>query len=127
MSAREYPLIISDAFVYREVQRFLGPIVLLGVGLADAGVAAVVAAATATSRSGSPPVGAVVAIALAIVVPALLLGSRLVTEVSAVGLRVRLTPLQPHGRRESWTRVVSYGVVTYRPVRDYGGWGIREQ
>jgi hypothetical protein len=127
MSAREHHPITSDTVLYREVQRFLQPIVLLGVGFAVAGVAAAVAAATAATQgqSGSPPVGAVVAIALAVVVPAVLLGSRVVTEVSAAGLRVRLSPLQPRGRRESWTRVASYSVVTYRPVREYGGWGIR--
>jgi len=128
MSARDDLLATPDAVIYREVQRFLQPVVLVGVFAGVLGVVlAVVALSTATGSGGSrgPAVTLIVAVALAVFVPAVLLGSRLVTEVSAAGLRVRLAPFQPHGRREPWTRVAAFAVVTYRPVRDYGGWGIR--
>lgn len=57
--------------------------------------------------------------------PLMLATMRQVTEVTATGVRVRLAPLQPHGREVRWPQLVRYAAVSYRPLRDYGGWGIR--
>lgn len=48
---------------------------------------------------------------------------KLVTEVRDDGLYVRIFPLP--FRRISWDEIESYYVRTYRPIREYGGWGMR--
>ena len=50
-------------------------------------------------------------------------GMRLVTEVRADGLYVRLTPLP--FRRVPFPSIRSAEVRTYRPILEYGGWGLR--
>ncbi|SFG86703.1 hypothetical protein SAMN04488063_3152 [Halopelagius inordinatus] len=50
---------------------------------------------------------------------------RLVTEVRDDGLYVRFAPLHRSFRRVPWTAVGSVEATTYRPLREYGGWGIR--
>ena len=51
--------------------------------------------------------------------------SRLVTEVRPSGLYVRYVPFHRKPRRVPLDGVVRCRPVTYRPVRDYGGWGLR--
>lgn len=48
---------------------------------------------------------------------------KLVTEVRDDGLYVRMFPLP--FRRIRWDEIESYYVRTYRPIREYGGWGMR--
>ena len=48
---------------------------------------------------------------------------KLVTEVRDDGLYVRLFPLP--FRRIALDDIESYFVRTYRPIREYGGWGLR--
>ncbi|MDH3261029.1 MAG: DUF6141 family protein [Acidimicrobiia bacterium] len=54
---------------------------------------------------------------------ALLLSARLVTEVRSDGLHVRFFPMK--WKAIPYETIASYHTRTYRPVRDYGGWGIR--
>jgi hypothetical protein len=49
---------------------------------------------------------------------------RLVTEVRANGLFVHFQWLWRH-RLIPFAEIASYAAVTYRPIADYGGWGIR--
>ena len=64
-----------------------------------------------------------VAILISIGVVCLLYGLKLVTEVRADGLHVRFSPF--------WARVIRFTDIehcearTYRPIVEYGGWGIR--
>lgn len=87
---------------------------------------AVVPVITGTAAYVSPPddgspVGLIVAISL---LPLLLvLAVRLTTEVRAEGLTVRLSPLTT--RRIGWPDITAASPRTYRPLREYGGWGIR--
>ncbi|OYW91404.1 MAG: hypothetical protein B7Z18_09690 [Alishewanella sp. 32-51-5] len=41
------------------------------------------------------------------------------------GLAVRFTPFFWRWRQHQWHEIQSCDVVTYRPLGDYGGWGIR--
>jgi hypothetical protein len=50
---------------------------------------------------------------------------RLVTEVRDDGLYIRFAPLHRSFRRVPWTTIESAEATTYRPLREYGGWGIR--
>ena len=38
---------------------------------------------------------------------------------------MRLAPFQRRGRRYAWNEVAGFGAVRYRPLREFGGWGIR--
>jgi len=50
---------------------------------------------------------------------------RLVIEVRHDGLYVQYRPLHPRPRKIDLTRVASVRTVSYHPVVQYGGWGIR--
>lgn len=52
-----------------------------------------------------------------------ILSARLITEVRSDGLHIRFFPLR--WRTIPFETIASYQARTYRPVRDYGGWGIR--
>jgi hypothetical protein len=57
--------------------------------------------------------------------PLFFLSLRLITEVRPDGICVRFVPLQRRFKRWACADIVGYELVTYRPIRDYGGWGIR--
>jgi hypothetical protein len=50
---------------------------------------------------------------------------RLVTEVRPNGLYYRFYPLHRRFHKLSFSDIAGCEAVTYRPIRDYGGWGIR--
>ncbi len=56
---------------------------------------------------------------------ALFWSARLVTIVQSDGLLVRFRPFHLRPRRIDLGDVVSVEAVTYSPLRQYGGWGIR--
>ena len=50
---------------------------------------------------------------------------RLSTEVREDGIYYRLRPLHRSFRRIGWDEIETYEAETYRPLREFGGWGIR--
>lgn len=67
------------------------------------------------------PLGALVGGAVALFVWSL----RLTTEVRDDALYVRFFPFHGSPRRIPWADIEAVDAVRYRPLRDYGGWGIR--
>ena len=57
--------------------------------------------------------------------PALFFFGRLVTEVRDDGIYICFFPFHWTFRKIAFTEVKQYEVRTYRPIREYGGWGIR--
>lgn len=57
--------------------------------------------------------------------PALLLFSRLITEVRGDGIYIRYVPFHRSFRRIPFKDLKRCEVRTYRPLVEYGGWGIR--
>ena len=57
--------------------------------------------------------------------PALFLFCRLVIEVRDDGIYIRFSPFHLSFRRIGFEKLKEYEVRTYRPIREYGGWGIR--
>jgi hypothetical protein len=57
--------------------------------------------------------------------PALFLFCRLVIEVRDDGIYIRFSPFHLSFRRIGFEELKEYEVRTYRPIREYGGWGIR--
>lgn len=57
--------------------------------------------------------------------PALFLFGGLVTEVRDDGIYIRYAPFHRRFRRIAFDELKGYDVRTYRPIVEYGGWGIR--
>jgi len=55
----------------------------------------------------------------------LYLGGKLTTEVRPTGVFVRFFPIHRSSRQFHPETIESCEVLTYRPIRDFGGWGIR--
>lgn len=111
----------NDSVLFREEQRFRQP--WLWVLLAASAVPALVIGVLAITAWGDRWVGTIV---LALVLGMPLLFSRLTlrTEVRRDGLHLRFRPfvwhrhLRPEDLAEATAR-------TYRPLSEYGGWGLR--
>lgn len=63
--------------------------------------------------------------ALTIGISALLFVFRLDTEIRKEGISARLFPLHRKFRRFAWADIQQTEVREYKPIREYGGWGIR--
>jgi len=61
-----------------------------------------------------------------IIFPLFLPLTKLITEVRDNGIYIQLFPLHLTPRRIDFTKLKSYKVRTYKPIREYGGWGIRK-
>ena len=48
------------------------------------------------------------------------------TKVDQEGIQYRFKPFHRRRRHILWTEVAEVTVKTYRPIMDYGGWGIRK-
>lgn len=57
--------------------------------------------------------------------PVFMWSCRLITEVREDGLYIRYVPFHRSFHRYGFDEIVKYEVRTYRPILDYGGWGIR--
>lgn len=51
--------------------------------------------------------------------------TRLETEIRRDGLYYRFFPLHRKFRKIDWQEVRVFGIRKYRPIKEYGGWGIR--
>lgn len=56
---------------------------------------------------------------------ALLMAARLETTINASGITVRLFPFMLRPRQVAWADVSAAYIRQYRPIAEYGGWGIR--
>jgi hypothetical protein len=108
----------SGQLIYREVQYF-APWLYVAV------LATVIGGMASTLLASPPPDKvAIVVLTFALAVSAVLaLPLRLDIEVRTAGIFVRLRPFW-------WTRLrldgcIAHRPVTYSPIADYGGWGIR--
>lgn len=116
----------ADGVRFREEQRFgqwwLWALVLVGAG---AGWLPLVLTLSGADGSQTGPWWLVVATAAALGVglPLLVGVARLIVEVGADRVTIRFRPFTV--RTIDLAEVTSAEAVTYRPVRDYGGWGVK--
>lgn len=108
-----------ETTLFREEQRFRQPWLWSLIALATAGAATV---AIALLRAGTS--SGLVVLAVALLLPALLALLTLSTEVRPDGLHVRFWPLVRH-RHLRPDEIVEATARTYRPIAEYGGWGLR--
>jgi len=103
---------MESAPAFREVQRFRQPWLWALFG----GVALLTLAGGSVSWPGILVLGAI---------GGLLYSLRLQTEVRADGVYIQMWPLHRSARRIPWADIERYESRRYRPLREFGGWGIR--
>ncbi|MFH1515497.1 MAG: DUF6141 family protein [bacterium] len=60
-----------------------------------------------------------------LIFPAFIFSLHLITQVRKDGLYIRFVPLHPSFVKIEYTDIVRFETVTYSPIFEYGGWGIR--
>jgi hypothetical protein len=116
--------------VFREVQRWgLGFRCLLVVFLLLAAAVGVFAGVTSVRQEPMEVPGVVIAVSCGVLIPlgiaVLIWVTRLETEVRADGLYVRYFPFHRRFRRFEAKDLSECYARKYRPILEYGGWGIR--
>ncbi len=114
----------DDTLIFREVQRLVrwSPRDRRAV---IAGAIALASIFFAWGIGGGAPAGDAFLFGSLYLVVLLAVTVELTTEVSADGLRLRFFPFHLSFRRIDLARVTRCQAVTYRPILQYGGWGIR--
>jgi len=115
---------------YREVQRFRQPwLWLLIAGIFGVTVWSFVQQIVLGRPFGQNPAPdtaiAIIVLVFGLAFPVLFLVANLTVEVRSDGLYYRFFPFHWSFRRISAETLSKYEVHRYRPIRDYGGWGIR--
>lgn len=120
----------SPAALYGEVQRFRQPLLwALVLGIAGVSIWSFVQQIILDQPFGTNPAPDWAVVLIAVVfglgLPAFFYSLRLITEVKPDGIYVRFVPFHLSPHRIAAADIVGYEAVTYSPLRDYGGWGIR--
>jgi Family of unknown function (DUF6141) len=115
---------------YREIQRFRQPWIWLiaCVVIAMMWYAAIVQLVFGRPFGTRPaPDGVLLGfwIVFGIGLPLLLYSTRLLTEVRDDGIYVKFFPFHRSPRRIPFGDVTQSTALTFHPIRDYGGWGVR--
>jgi hypothetical protein len=118
-----------SAGIFCEVQRFrqvwvLGVVVLLA-GLAWYAAVGQLVGHPLGSKSMPVPALVILWVLAGILLPAFFWASRLITEVRADGLYVRFVPFHWSFQRIPFVEIRKCEARRYRPLLEYGGWGIR--
>lgn len=103
---------MKESPLFREVQRFRQPWLWALLG----GVALLMLVLGPVSWGGLVVVGAVAGFVFSL---------RLTTEVRADGIYLKMWPIHRSFRRIPWSEIEHYEARQYRPLREFGGWGVR--
>jgi hypothetical protein len=103
---------------FREEQRFRQPWLMILMA------ASTLVAAWAGQVTNAGPWAVLAALALPVAIWAWLLSMTLITEVRPEGLYVRFKMLWPE-RIIPFNQIAKVEARRYRPILDYGGWGVR--
>ena len=120
----------TNEAVYREVQRWSLRsrcllLVLCLLGAAGGVVSTVVILAQGARQWASLPVVVICGILVPVGIGLLIWVARLETEVRQDGLYIRYVPFHRRFKRFKAEDLSEYHARTYRPLLEYGGWGIR--
>ena len=121
----------NSVLIYREEQKFglwLRWLVYLSMGLSVAITIFALAKESAGENSQASWeifLGVLVGIGVPLIITALFLLLKLETEVKSDGLYVRFFPFHIHFKRFGREDLSEYYARQYKPIREYGGWGIR--
>jgi hypothetical protein len=112
--------------IFREVQRFGKWFYLMLIATVGGSAAAVyISLSHEKAVSGALFIFIVVAVVMAAALSAFLLMLRLETEVRGDGLYIRFYPFHRSFKRYTKEDLQGYYFCQYRPIQDYGGWGVR--
>ena len=116
--------------IYREVQHFRQPwvwaLILIGsITLVYGAVQQLVLGKPWGNHPSSDAGLLVLLVVFGFGMPYLFYLTRLITEVRTDGVYIRYFPIHRSFRRFAFSEIRSFEAVTYRPIHDYGGWGIR--
>ena len=118
----------EGSLLHEEHQHFIRPAVALAlcvvILLVDIALVAFILKSTPAGAGGQTAAMAAALVGLyCLGTIGLLMFLRMETQVRTRGVYVRMRPLPwAHITPES---IVAHSAVTYRPIRDYGGWGLR--
>ena len=120
----------GNEFLYREVQHVRQPwIWALVMGISGFQWYVFVVQVLQGRPVGNNPASNTLAIAFwilfGVILPVFFLSVRLIVEVRGDGIYIRFTPFHLAPRVIPFDRVHEAKAVTYRPIWEYGGWGIR--
>ncbi len=121
----------DNKLIYREQQRFtllLRWLVYISMGLAM--LLSILSLREISSSQGSPGAQDILSVVLVgfgvpIAIVVLFLFLKLETEVRSDGLYVRYYPLHISFRKFSPDDLSEFHARQYKPIREFGGWGIR--
>ncbi|PKL36759.1 hypothetical protein CVV38_02565 [Candidatus Peregrinibacteria bacterium HGW-Peregrinibacteria-1] len=120
---------MNQEIVFSETQKFKQPwiwIILLGLnGLI---IYSIIQQAVYGNPIGNNPMstsGLFITLALMLLLTALFVAFKLETRVSKNGLSVRLFPIHLTPRKYTWDQFSKVYVRQYRPIIEFGGWGLR--
>lgn len=123
--------------IYKESQKFKEPAIWIGLifsGIVVAGIfgLGIYRQIIQGRQFGNNPMsdtGLIVAFALVVflfLLVFLLFGfAKLTTEIDKRRIAFRFFPFHFKFQQIGWDKIEKFEVVTYKPIRDYGGWGIR--
>ena len=77
---------------------------------------------------GNNPVsdsGEYVTVGVVVLLILFILSLKLITEIREDGIRFQFHPFHSRPRFLSWEEISEVELVEYRPIREYGGWGLR--
>ncbi|MCU0861476.1 MAG: DUF6141 family protein [Methanomassiliicoccales archaeon] len=122
--------ILEEGVIFREVQRLRQPWVLaivFGITLATWAMAfyQLVLGVPVGNNPAEDWLMVVILLLVGVLFPAFILSVRLIVEVRRDGLFLRYRPFHHRFVDLKLETVVSVQALTYRPLRDFGGWGIR--
>jgi hypothetical protein len=124
----------GSKILFREVQRFrqTWPLVAMGISatIAVCGIGVVAFVSTMSQKPAKAPdpislLACVLGVLLFVSVLVLMRVCNLCVEVRETGLFIRYFPFHLSFHRIQIEDVKSFQAVTYRPLREYGGWGIK--
>lgn len=82
-----------------------------------------IAIAVASGKGGSEDIS--ISVLVMLLVFALIFSIRLDTSITESGIRYRFFPFHLKDRTLSWQKVKTAYVRQYRPIAEYGGWGLK--
>lgn len=122
--------VLEEGVVFREVQRLRQPwvwAVAASIALATWAMAfyQLVLGVPVGNNPAEDWLMVVILLLVGVLFPAFILSVRLTVEVRREGLFLRYRPFHHRFIDLKLETVVSAQAMTYRPLRDFGGWGIR--
>ena len=120
----------EDQVLFREVQYLRQPwlwaLILAGSGLAFYAIIQLLLLDESFGDNTAANISILlVGSIIGVGVPALMFMTHLITEVRQDALYYRYFPFHTSLQRIPFDQIESFEAITYNPIRDYGGWGIR--